>query len=119
SSSAWSDQLRSSVTLCSAKNSNGVVLLVISQAVALAPFSQNSKVRGLAGLAQEQLTHMNPSGLFCLSRISLPRIASSSCVRILATALSEPQPPAGASLFTTFAFCRMAFPSSQARTQNR
>jgi hypothetical protein len=41
-----------------AKNSGVVVRDVISQAVALAPFSQNSNVCGFAGLAQEQLTHM-------------------------------------------------------------
>jgi hypothetical protein len=40
-------------------------LLVISQVVALAPFSQNSQSRGTAGFAHAQLTHMKQSALFC------------------------------------------------------
>jgi hypothetical protein len=44
--------------VCCAKNSGDVFLGVISQAVAFAPFSQNSKVCGSAGFAHEQLTHM-------------------------------------------------------------
>jgi len=38
----------------------------------LAPFSQNSKTRGSAGLAQAQLTHINPSGLFCFNSTREP-----------------------------------------------
>ena len=44
-------------TLCPAKKSAATVLLVISHAVALAPFSQNSAGCGCAGLAHAQLTH--------------------------------------------------------------
>ena len=43
-----------------------------SQAVALAPCSQNSAGCGSAGLAHEQLTQAKPSGLFCLSRMRVP-----------------------------------------------
>ena len=52
---------------CSVKNSGVQRRLVISHVVALAPSSQNSKGCGFAGLAQEQLTQANPSGLFCKS----------------------------------------------------
>src|SRR3569832_334656 len=90
----WSDHSRSSVTLCSAKNSGVVRLSVISQAVALAPFSQNSKGWGSAGLAHEQLTHMKPSGLFCFIRTSGPRSGISSWVNMLASATTDPHPPA-------------------------
>src|SRR6202167_2458391 len=88
-------QVRNSVSVCLLKNSGVVVLVVISQAVALAPFSQNSNGWGDAGFAQEQLTHMKPSVLFCFSRISLPRRATSSCVRIAPTAFTDSHPPAG------------------------
>ena len=60
--------MRSSVSVCCEKKSGVTVLPVISQAVALAPFSQNSKGCGFAGLAQEQLTHMKPSGLVLLKQ---------------------------------------------------
>jgi hypothetical protein len=49
-SSNWrSDQLSSSVTVCSAKNSGGHLLSVISHAVAFAPFSQNSNALRCGG----------------------------------------------------------------------
>ena len=50
--------------MCSAKKSGPQRRLVISQVVALAPSSQNSNGRGLAGLAQAQLTQAKPAGLF-------------------------------------------------------
>ena len=50
--------------MCSAKNSGPQRRLVISQVVALAPSSQNSKGWGFAGLAHEQLTQAKPFGLF-------------------------------------------------------
>jgi hypothetical protein len=43
------------VTVCCAKKSGVQRCAVISQAVALAPFSQNSKGKGWAGLTQAQL----------------------------------------------------------------
>ena len=95
SSRAISDQVRNSVSVCLLKNSGVVVLVVISQAVAFAPFSQNSNGWGEAGFAQEQLTHAKPSVLFCFNKISLPKMATSSCVRMAPTAFTEPQPPAG------------------------
>jgi hypothetical protein len=50
--------------VCLAKNASSLRLRVSSQAVALAPFSQNSAILGRAGLAQAQLTHIGPPGLF-------------------------------------------------------
>ena len=78
-----------------AKKAASIVFGVSSQAVALAPFSQYSKVCGLFGLAQAQLTHMNPFALFC--RISSAPEVSKVCsrARISATDFSEPRPPAG------------------------
>jgi hypothetical protein len=55
-----------------AKNSGGTRLVVISQAVALAPFSQYSNRLGLAGFSQAQLTQEKPSCLFCFSSRALP-----------------------------------------------
>src|SRR6476660_4522340 len=49
-SSNWrSDQLSSSVTVCSAKNDGEHCFPVISQAVAFAPFSQNSNALRCGG----------------------------------------------------------------------
>ena len=57
SSSSWSGQV-SQFRHGVLREKLGVTrLLVSSQAVALAPFSQNSNGCGFAGLAQEQLTH--------------------------------------------------------------
>jgi hypothetical protein len=70
---------------------------VISQVVALAPFSQNSNTRGSAGLAQAQLTHMKPPVLFWLSRTRDPLIGTRLWVRLLASERTEPQPPDGPS----------------------
>src|SRR3954447_26399324 len=79
--------------VCLAKNSDVTRLLVISQVVALAPFSQNSNTRGSAGLAQAQLTHMKPSGLFCFIRTRGPRSGTRSRARVFASDCTEPQPP--------------------------
>ena len=83
--------------VCGAGRSPGATrLLVISQAVALAPFSQNSAGCGWAGLAQAQLTQAKPSGLFCF--ISTPAAlaaATFSWARMEVTALTDPHPPAG------------------------
>src|SRR4051812_15323969 len=83
--------------VCLAKNSGVTRLLVISQVVALAPFSQNSKTRGSAGLAQAQLTHMKPSGLFCLSRTGGAVNGTRSRPMLAANERTDPQPPAAAS----------------------
>ena len=80
----------SSLTVCCAKNSGVTALAVISQAVAFAPFSQNSKTCGSAGLAQAQLTHMKPSGLFCCISTRVPLTATSSWVRIVFSDLPIP-----------------------------
>ena len=63
-SRSWSRQVSSSATVCWAKNAGSTRLDVISHAVALAPFSQNSNGCGSAGLGQAQLTQSNPPGLF-------------------------------------------------------
>ncbi len=69
-----------------AKNSGPQRRLVFSQAVALAPFSQNDRVRGGCGLAQAQLTQAKPSmGLFCLSSSAAPASGIFSRIRMLAT----------------------------------
>jgi hypothetical protein len=72
---------------------------VVSNASALAPFSQNSKVFGLCSLGsgdgQAQDEHLNPSGLFIASRVRVD-CAITLCSRsTLAVAPSAPQPPAG------------------------
>jgi hypothetical protein len=79
-----------------AKNSGVARRVVISQVVALAPSSQNSKGCGFAGFAQEQLTHANPSGLFWRSSTRLPLTGTCSPVRLRRTDPTDPQPPAGA-----------------------
>ena len=76
--------------MCRAKNFWSVALSVISQAVALAPFSQNSAGCGMAGLAQAQLTHMKPLGLFCSSSTRAPFAGMRSRRRISDTDLSDP-----------------------------
>ena len=70
-------------------------LAVISQVVALAPFSQNSNGCGLAGLAQAQLTQAKPSGLFWCIKIRVPLSGTRSRVRLRVREWTEPQPPAG------------------------
>src|SRR5471030_462936 len=94
-SSSKSLQASSAATVWWSKNSGVARLVVISQAVAFAPFSQNSNKCGSAGLAHEQLTHAKPSGLFCLNNTRVPFTATCSCRSIDETALTEPQPPAG------------------------
>ena len=69
---------------------------MISHAVALAPFSQNSNGLGLAGLGQAQLTQSNPPGLFCSVMAVKPLTGMPSLSRIPANPLIEPQPPEGA-----------------------
>ena len=71
--------------------------MVISHAVALAPFSQNSNGSGLAGFGQAQLTHWNPSTLFCRLSVSAPLTGTPSRLRIFASDRAEPQPPEGLS----------------------
>ena len=80
-----------------AKKSGPTRLAVCSQTVALAPFSQYSKVLGLAGFDQAQDTHMKPSGLFCFMSRAAPETGICSRVRISASDPAEPQPPAGPS----------------------
>ena len=55
----------SSARVCVAKNRASRRLVVSSQAVAFAPFSQNSATSGCGDLAQAQLTQVKPPGLFC------------------------------------------------------
>ena len=78
-----------------AKNAGSARRDVVSQAVALAPFSQNSSGCGCAGFAQAQLTHIYPSGLFCVESNLLPFKGTCSPTSIPATDFAEPQPPAG------------------------
>src|ERR1700761_1835521 len=93
-SRARSVQPSSSVSVCSAKNSGVQRSFVNSQAVALAPCSQNSAAWGSAGLAHEQLTHWKPSGLFCLSRMRVPSSRMCASPSACATSLTDVQPPA-------------------------
>ena len=84
--------------MCAAKNSASQRLRVVSQMVALAPFSQNSNSRGCFGFAQEHDTHMTPSGLFCRrSWFQTVEASSPSSLAFLTTDLREPQPPVGLS----------------------
>jgi hypothetical protein len=77
----------------SSKNSGVIRFAVVSHAVAFAPLSQNSNVWGSAGFAHEQLTHMNPSGLFCFSKIALSFNGTFSCDNVDVTDFNDPQPP--------------------------
>ncbi len=78
-----------------AKNSGVQRCEVISQAVALTPFSQNSSGSGVAGLIQAQDTHWNPSTLFWRVRARAPLASTPSRCRMLLTERAEPQPPEG------------------------
>ncbi len=83
------------MTVWRSKKSGPMRLRVCSQAVALAPFSQYSKVAGLAGFDHAQDTHMKPPGLFCFSSMAAPVTGISSRVRMSTSERAEPQPPAG------------------------
>ncbi len=83
---------------------------MISQAVALVPFSHTSSGSGLAGLDQEQLTHWNPSGLFWRSSARLPLANTPSRLNMSATERAEPQPPDGASYGLNDTECGMVAP---------
>ena len=85
------------MSVWAAKNSGVVRAVVISHAVALAPFSQNSNGSGCAGLDQAQLTHWKPSGLFCCDKASMPLAGMPSRARMVPSDFADPQPPAGAS----------------------
>ena len=83
--------------MCFAKKSGGVRSEVSSQAVALAPFSQNSKGCAEAGLAQAQETQAKPSALFCRKSASpMPGVTFSRSM-ISPSDFAEPQPPEGPS----------------------
>src|SRR5690625_1619188 len=95
-SRSWSLHSRSSATVCPAKNSGVVRRLVNSQALALAPFSQNSNLYGCAGCGQAQDTQVKPPGLFCRhSSLTVDGIGTFSRLRIFTTDFTDPQPPAG------------------------
>src|SRR3569833_3426912 len=64
------------------------------------PFSHASTECGCAGLAQEQLTYVNPSCLFCRRMAFPPGMVECSWCRIESVALADPQPPAG--IFTSW-----------------
>ena len=96
-SSWYSSQSSISVTVWVRKKSGVARWEVMSQAVALAPFSQNSKGSGLAGLTQAQLTHWKPSTLFCRVSARAPLAGTPVRRRILPRERAEPQPPAGLS----------------------
>ncbi len=81
----------------SAKKPSATRRVVISQLVALAPFSQNSNRCGSAGFAQAQLTQAKPSGLFWRIKDGGALAITRSRARLLAKDLAEPQPPAGQS----------------------
>src|SRR5690606_7338806 len=67
-----------------------------SQNVALAPFSQNSKRCGSRGLAQAQLAHMKPSGLFCRASWRIAStVGTAGSAPKRSSECTEPQPPAG------------------------
>ena len=80
--------------VCLAKNSGVQRRVVFSHSVALAPFSQNSKVCGCAGLVQAQDTHMKPPGLFCRLNVSSAAGVGRSRASTSAMPRTEPQPPA-------------------------
>ena len=82
--------------MCLAKKSGVHRCAVISQAVALAPFSQNSNGSGFAGLDHAQLTHWKPSTLFCRVKVSAPLASTPSRARMVPSDFADPQPPAGA-----------------------
>ena len=82
------------MTVCSAKNSGPQRSRVRSQIVALAPFSQNSKGCGFAGLAQAQEVHMCPPALFWTRRVSSTPASGRISAMTLAMPSTEPQPPA-------------------------
>ena len=89
-----SDQSSSSLTVYRAKNSGVVRFEVSSHAVALIPFSHASTEWGDRRHAQERLTHVKPSCLFC-RRIALgPAIPACSCARIDTDCLGR-SPPSG------------------------
>jgi hypothetical protein len=71
--------------------------LVVSQATALAPFSQNSNELVCFGSGQAQPGQSNPSGWF-IDRSDLPPLTIALSSRsAFALACKAPQPPAGAS----------------------
>ena len=83
------------MTVCLAKKSGPTRFVVISHAVALAPFSQYSNTCGSAGLIQAQLTQVKPRGLFCCVSTRAPLTGTPSLDRITPRERTEPQPPAG------------------------
>src|SRR5690606_29107022 len=93
-SRSWSGQVLKVLSVCSAKNSGPTLFGSSSQAVALAPFSQNSNRCGVAGFAHAQLTHMKPPGLFWWMSLGATRSGLWREV-CLVTDFAEPQPPTG------------------------
>ncbi len=78
--SQYSDRWRSSLTGCSAQNSEPITTGVASHVTAFAPFSQNSKVLRWPGSGQAQLMQSKPSFWFSASRV-FAALPTPMCVR--------------------------------------
>lgn len=71
----------------------------------MTPFSQNSKRWGSFGLAQAQLTHMKPSGLFWRSNCFVASdVGTWRSPPKRNSDFTEPQPPAGESYGSNFSW---------------